>query len=91
MNTDGTNVSSATAKADIGGPENLLRTQWIRLEIVVETHEIKIVDRQSLQEFERLLGFKINGNVVRLPHDVYKKHAAAINVIQMSAALRLKR
>lgn len=54
-------------------------------------HELKIADRRALQDFEKLLGFRINGNLVRIPHDVYTRHASAIMGIQMSAALRVKR
>jgi hypothetical protein len=60
-----------------------------RNQMAMETHDIKIIDRQSLEAFEKLLGFKINGNVVRLPHDVYEKNAAAIQAIQMGAAFRI--
>jgi hypothetical protein len=53
--------------------------------------EFKITDRIALEQFEKLLGFKIHGDKVRLPQDVYQRHANAITGIQMGAAFRLPR
>lgn len=55
------------------------------------THEFKLVDAQAREDFERLLGIKIDGNTVRLKRDVYLKHAEAIQAIQIQAAFRSKK
>jgi hypothetical protein len=54
-------------------------------------HEFKIIDDQARRDFEKLLGFEIRQPVVRLMHDTYMRHAAAIQAIQMAAAFRVKR
>lgn len=57
----------------------------------MQLHEFKIVDRIALEQFEKLLGFKIQGDRVRLTHETYLKHQHAIDGIQMGAAFRLPR
>jgi hypothetical protein len=60
-------------------------------EMSVVEHEFKIVDHKARQAFEELLGIKLYGPVVRLMHDKYVEHAAAIQAIQSAAALRVRR
>ena len=56
----------------------------------MKKHSIKILDKKAQKDFEKLLGFSINGNYIEIPHRVYIKYFAKINIIQLESAMRNK-
>lgn len=54
--------------------------------------EMRITDRIAHEQWSELIGFQIAGDdVVRITREFYLKHAAEIQAIQFSSALRVKK